>query len=181
VHGAPRSFETIIGDAIHNMRSALDLMAVELVRINGGNDKGVCFPFSRDAAGIETAIKEAKFHRASSIARDLVRKLKPYGGGNDVLRALHDLDLDDKHRKIPPHTTRMTVPAITTEKDASGKVIGFPNDLRLTLDKSKPPPFISTFPRDGPLAGQRVVPTLRNMLALVTSIIDDFGATCPTT
>lgn len=35
-----------LGDAIHNMRTALDLMASELARINGKKDREIYFPFS---------------------------------------------------------------------------------------------------------------------------------------
>src|SRR4051812_34674836 len=35
-----------LGDAIHNMRVALDLMASELARINGNSDRDVYFPFA---------------------------------------------------------------------------------------------------------------------------------------
>src|SRR5690348_1703294 len=35
-----------LGDAIHNMRAALDLMAAELARVNGKSDKKVYFPFA---------------------------------------------------------------------------------------------------------------------------------------
>jgi hypothetical protein len=97
IHGAPRNYETILGDALHNMRSALDLMAVEAVRINGGNEAGVKFPFCETEAELEQAIKSANFHRASEAAQTMVRAFRPYKGGDDLLRALHDLDIENKH------------------------------------------------------------------------------------
>jgi hypothetical protein len=37
----------VIGDAVHNLRSALDLLACDLVRlIPGKSDQGVAFPFA---------------------------------------------------------------------------------------------------------------------------------------
>lgn len=168
IHGAPRNYEVILGDALHNMRSALDLMAVELVRINGGNERGVKFPFSDIAAEMEQAIKSAKFHRASLAAQNLVRALQPYNGGNDVLRALHDLDVEDKHRRIAPNTMNPTTPALKMEM-----VNGRPE---ASLDSSTAPSVVFTFPIDGPLAGKPVAEELQNMLALATRIVDDFEA-----
>lgn len=44
----PNDIPAIIGDAIHNLRSALDLLACDLVRINGGSIEEVYFPFCKD-------------------------------------------------------------------------------------------------------------------------------------
>ena len=45
-YNLPRQNSAILGDIIHNLRSSLDLMAVELVRHKGGKTKDVYFPFS---------------------------------------------------------------------------------------------------------------------------------------
>lgn len=37
VRGSPRDFGLIVGDAVHNLRAALDLLAVEVVARNGAN------------------------------------------------------------------------------------------------------------------------------------------------
>src|SRR4051794_8992852 len=47
----------IIGDAIHNLRAALDMMACELARQNGKSDKGVYFPISDTEPGLDDRIK----------------------------------------------------------------------------------------------------------------------------
>jgi hypothetical protein len=46
-----------LGDAIHNMRTALDLMASELTRINGESDKKVYFPFADSKEKLPDQIK----------------------------------------------------------------------------------------------------------------------------
>jgi hypothetical protein len=88
----PQSAEAIIGDCVHNMRTAPDLMASELVRLNGGNDKDVCFPFAASGNKLEEAIKSRNFHKAGQGAVDLLKSFAPYRGGNENLRGLHDLD-----------------------------------------------------------------------------------------
>ncbi len=93
-------WSTATGDIIHNLRSALDHVAITAVESNGGDSKGVYFPFAADEAGLEDQIRSKKFNRASAAAIDLLRQLKPYKGGNDRLRALHDLDISDKHKAL---------------------------------------------------------------------------------
>lgn len=171
IHGAPRKYEETLGDALHNLRSALDLTAVEVVRIHGGNERGVKFPFSDTAAELDQAIKSANFHRASPAAQSLVRALQPYNGGNKLLRGLHDLDVENKHRRIAPNAMNPTTQAIKVEM-----VNGKPE---VSLDPNTRPSVILSFPVDGPLAGQPVVPELQNMLTLVTQIVDDLEAISP--
>jgi hypothetical protein len=98
----PESFSLIIGDAIHNMRSSLDLLVCAFVRVEGKSDKRVQFPIARDANSLEEAIKQANVHRASPKAVDFIRALKPYEGpgGNTALCDIHKLDILDKHRLI---------------------------------------------------------------------------------
>src|SRR3954466_15009690 len=73
----------IIGDAVHNLRTALDLMASELARINGKSDKDVYFPFASSADRFDQAIKSRSFDKAGDDAVALLRKFEPYRGGNE--------------------------------------------------------------------------------------------------
>ena len=47
----------VLGDAVHNLRAALDLLASELARINGMSDRNVYFPFAATMADFPIAIK----------------------------------------------------------------------------------------------------------------------------
>ncbi len=96
-------FPVLIGDAIHNMRAALDLMACDLVRLNGKRFDNVSFPFAQTASALEQQIKDKNFKRAHPDAVALLRSLKPYKDKGDVaLRAIHDLDIMDKHQALLP-------------------------------------------------------------------------------
>ena len=101
-HDVPLCFAAIIGDVIHNLRASLDLLATELVAKSGGNPKDVYFPFANDEDGLDEMIKKRHIDRAGGKAIALIKSLKPYKGGNDLLRALHDLDIIDKHRSLIP-------------------------------------------------------------------------------
>src|SRR5918912_3111054 len=53
----PPEIPLTLGDAIHNMRTALDLLANDLVRLNGRSANGAYFPFSKDNDKLDDRIK----------------------------------------------------------------------------------------------------------------------------
>lgn len=171
----PEDLSAAIGDAVHNIRSALDLMASELVRAATGSDKGVYFPFAPSRTALETQIKEKKFDRAGTDASVLLRRYAPYRGGNSVLRAIHDLDIIDKHKSLLPdamwsaNVIRITI----SEKDGIKVPIAsiHPNAISS---------FRLVFATDGPLSGTEVVPMLREMLSLAAEILEAFAVIEPT-
>jgi hypothetical protein len=88
----------IAGDAIHNLRGALDHLAFQLVWAGGGRpDKHTCFPVSEDAAKYNTE-SPRKVKGMGKAAKDAIDAIKPYNGGNFALWRLHRLDIIDKHR-----------------------------------------------------------------------------------
>lgn len=96
----PEEHRLIIGDAMHNLRASLDALASELAVIHGRNPKNVHFPFADSADTLEARIKSKYFHYCGNEAVNIVRSLKPFRGGNDDLRAIHDVDLVDKHNGL---------------------------------------------------------------------------------
>src|SRR5580700_703672 len=60
----PDSVSLLIGDAVHNLRVALDRLAVELVAMKAPNTSNVKFPFCTDEGGLEEAIKKRRVDRA---------------------------------------------------------------------------------------------------------------------
>ena len=92
-----------VGMIIHAMRSALDLLMVVLAERNGHRaPKDIYFPVGRSFSDFidpkNGAIK--KIHRLSAVDRAAIEALKPYKGGDDVIFALHQLDLTRKHREL---------------------------------------------------------------------------------
>lgn len=151
-----------LGDAIHNMRAALDLMASELARVNGKSDKDVHFPFANSKENFPDQIRSKNFDRAGDDVVALVKTFEPYSDGNKILRAIHDLDIRDKHRNII--VTRRTT-----------------NNLQLSyrLDKGPNPPVSVSASNvheflDGALAGQPIITTLKDLVRLVNGIIEAF-------
>jgi hypothetical protein len=99
----PPYLACIVGDAIHNLRSALDHLACELVMANGNiPTQKTEFPIldqpittskleSRFAAKVEGMRKEVV---------DAIRNIHPYQGGSNTLWRLHRLDVTDKHKTV---------------------------------------------------------------------------------
>jgi hypothetical protein len=196
----PYAMPLIIGDAAHNLRSALDLMACELVRANNGNISHVNFPFARNKDAFPKALAESHIKRAGTRALDFIKLMEPYHGGHcEQLALLHDLDIADKHRLI--------LPVLSMAKIGSGHFPGA--DLTGTIFDFQPPlgagasfgialkdgaQFASqTFlPRlkdvneikpsfdvvfgEGPFERNAVIPTLNQLADFVWNIVQDFAA-----
>jgi len=99
IKSVPDPLGCIAGDAIHNLRSALDHLACHLFEVGS---PGQPIP---DATGFPifkgTAINEGTFagkvHGMRTSAKNAIRATKPYKGGTDELFRLHTLDIADKH------------------------------------------------------------------------------------
>ncbi|MGC2781536.1 MAG: hypothetical protein WA418_38450 [Bradyrhizobium sp.] len=95
----PERFSAIFGDAVHNLRAALDILANDVVALSGTTPKKVYFPFGMGPQHFEEQLLE-KMKGAAPDILDIIRSFKPYPadkGGDEFLRSLHDLDIQDKH------------------------------------------------------------------------------------
>lgn len=152
----PTKFSATIGDVVHNLRTALDLLMCDLVTINGKSAKEVYFPFCNTPADLSETIKARKIHRAGLDVVQYIEALKPYKGGNIALRAIHDLDIADKHQALLPVLAGASVPLrdllgpnipesvanfqIIIERDGQ-MVIGIPGFLKVPLGTEIPARF----------------------------------------
>lgn len=98
----PEMTAEIIGDIVHNARASLDLMVSELALARGKSTNNVAFPFGENEQDFERQIQRKNLHRCGKGAMEVVRRLRPYKTGNRKLRAVHDLDIMDKHRQLLP-------------------------------------------------------------------------------
>jgi hypothetical protein len=108
----PDEISTIFGDAIHNLRSALDHLAFQLVEVGGGKvSDQTSFPIFKSTEINEPSFA-GKVNGMSDPAKDKIRSAEPYkdGKGHD-LWVLHKLDIADKHHKS--FATLMRVGGIT--------------------------------------------------------------------
>ena len=156
----------IVGDCIHNLRSALDLMASELARLNGQSDKNVHFPVAQTLAGLPEQIKNKNFQKCGADAVDLLKTFAPYRGGNDRLRALHDLDLRDKHAALIPHAAAGQI-KISRYMDDEGL-------FRARIEMG-PEGMHFFFPVGSPFERRPLLETLKDLVEMIEAILEAFA------
>lgn len=96
----PTEMSLLLGDAIHNTRSALDYLAWQLVIAGGGTPgTGTQFPISESQAKFNRNFRE-NLRGSSQAAVAAVQALKPFSGGDERFWRLHRLDIADKHHLL---------------------------------------------------------------------------------
>lgn len=91
------------GAIIHSIRSSLDLLACALAARNGfPQSRSTHFPiWKSDSEFLNLKSRPYEYiKRLSQVDRDIITDLRPFPGGNDLLCALHELDLTRKHRRL---------------------------------------------------------------------------------
>ncbi len=102
VDPVPSVISVMTGDALHNLRSALDHLAYQLFLIGtpaGRSWRHVYFPIYESVE----EYRAKKGRRVKGMRKDAIESidaLKPYRGGNEVLWHLHELNNTDKHRLV---------------------------------------------------------------------------------
>lgn len=115
VRKVPLELGALLGDVVHNLRASLDLIACDMARQNGCTEVQIektYFPISKNeemyklgpqtAGGGRGKSGRHKIHYLSPSDKDAIDALMPYGGGNQLLYNLHELDRLDKHQIIVP-------------------------------------------------------------------------------
>jgi hypothetical protein len=98
----PANLSLILGDAIHNLRSALDHATWELIGIDGGTqDRKLAFPFSSDQWEYESACQRIKTP-LDDTKKFLIALAAYPGGAGEKLYDLKRFDNADKHSVMTP-------------------------------------------------------------------------------
>jgi len=186
--GVPITLAPIIGDIVHNLRSALDLLAVELVRLNNDDTCSVYFPFAKSAGELKTMIRQRNLDGAAPEAVALVRELKPYPEGNPELRYIHDLDILDKHVMLVPLAGHVAIPGIGLgfeRENMEPRILGqgsslgeWVEPLGLLPNQKLPVRFKLLFPWRGPFEDLELVPTFKHLAEKFSGIVDAFETLC---
>lgn len=99
----PISIAAIAGDALQNLRSALDHLAYRLVLSGLGSPPNhpeyIAYPIA-DSQAQYPSLRDGKVKGARQDAKNAIDATKPYLGGNDTLWRLHKLNNIDKHRLL---------------------------------------------------------------------------------
>ncbi len=102
-NAVPAELLPVIGDVIHNLRSALDHLSYALVKVTGKE------PSTKNEFPIlDGPLTKPKFQKRfedklvgmNPEVMEMIRQIRPYKGGNDALWRLHRLDIVDKHQML---------------------------------------------------------------------------------
>ncbi|MGQ0589569.1 MAG: hypothetical protein ACT4N8_08570 [Sphingosinicella sp.] len=96
----PETISLIIGDAVHNLRCALDLTVFAIVGDKTPSPQSVQFPWAWSPEKLEATLTTRQMRHAGKNVIDAVKALEPYPGGNEAIEAVHRLDITDKHQLI---------------------------------------------------------------------------------
>jgi hypothetical protein len=186
----PIEIGMIVGDAVHNLRTSLDVLANDLIHIAGHKYKDAAFPFSNTEKDLDLIIKKRGFIRAGTKSVELLKSLRPFNGGNTLLRGLHDLDIINKHRMIAPAVSGISMSILNIQLNHEDFNNIKPNGGHYIWPFHREPPdspmrllgdripliFKLQFPILGPFQGQEIIPTLHAVRDHVLSIVEAFAA-----
>jgi hypothetical protein len=183
----PEQFMCIAGDALHNLRTALDFVANDIeFSHTGKRTKHTKFPVSDTRDKLVAAINGRFKHKAPERIIDfIVDVIQPYETGDGkAIWALHALDIEDKHRLLVPHVEfqwlrqiryidengeEFELPEWATTKNHPSK---FPTGKRKVEITDKGKATVSVvFAHGLPLGGKHVFPTLNNLAVFVDRTI----------
>lgn len=182
----PCEVPLVIGDIVHNLRAALDLMASEIVTMAGDKpDRWTKFPFHKTRQDLVAAINGGKIKAAPPAIIDLiVDTIKPYEGGNGPLCALDDLDIVDKHKLLIPVASIVGLRDVSVEDEGGnrfqlrqiavgqdGKLNMISTPYKLNITNYGQPTFGIFFAKGQIFEGQSVIPTLHQLSQLVSGIV----------
>ena len=186
---------TLVGDAAHNLRTALDHLIYQLIDIKGGTvTNRTAFPIAKSPQAYESEFA-AKVDGIDPKAINLIHRFHTYHGGNEDFWRIHEIDRIDKHRLLIPvgAANRQAIFQAINGKASKPIELRFrPNDWLCPLEDGA---VIYTF-KNAPSAGYHeydaefpveiavaectipmcdpAVPALQEMLNLVKAVIDTF-------
>lgn len=115
------SLALMIGDAIHNLKCALDIAWCEVYRTlypKDFNPKFLNFPFYPKREYLETALTEkGKIPAKSSLFELVVNGVKSYKTGDADIWAVHRLDIHDKHQLLIPVLNVLSIDGVELEQE----------------------------------------------------------------
>jgi hypothetical protein len=200
---APQEIPMIVGDAIHNLRAALDIMICDIARIREKSSDKLKFPFASNSEIYERIVRKGEIRRLGKDVGEALLLLKAYKGGNLLLRGMHDLDIADKHEMIIPVIStswgkgyiQMAMEEFSRNNPKSNVRFASIQDSvtlnsldvegtilpREVVERNYAKPYRSGRPAtaliaDGlPFARQHVLPTVKSLAQMTLEIVDSFA------
>jgi hypothetical protein len=188
----PTTLSLVLGDAIHNLRTALDHAVWELIGLDGGTqDRSTSLPTASNQRDYEAACNGVKTPREDT-KKFLIGLAAYKGGAGDELYSLHLLDNAEKHRTITPLAAIARVASAKFIGPSGGSAVtmkncafGLGTDGLARIARLGPgftvefeqdaKPTIDIFFRDTEsLRLQPIVPTLSRLAEAVSNQLEEF-------
>ena len=190
--GFPKHTPTILGDALHNLRAALDHAYCELVRANGHTVHERSFfpivnPGGKDSWQSRKASMEGHEKAGSGPGAHVIQilsdEVQPYPGGKgDDLTKLHQLDIADKHTILLPtrqHTiledvmfdNHIVIRGIQLIHEGEVRSSIVPEGRALNPQYNNKASFEICFGDGQPFEGEPVLPILKLLLVRVNETL----------
>lgn len=117
----PLRLGVILGDCVHNLRSALDHLVWQLTLLDGGTpDDETQFPIASKSEAQFDRMAERRVPHLTDAHRATIKRAQPYHGGNEAdshpLAVLATLSNTDKHKLVHP-----TYSFMATDADEIGR------------------------------------------------------------
>jgi|SRR5208337_20907 len=187
----PPEFSLIIGDAIHNLRSALDHTIWQMIGSKASKPRNIQYPFPGEAVDQERfrqLMERREIPLAGENVIEMIMTLNGQPGGDELLYGVHDLDIVDKHRLIVTVSETVTYdfrnmrsgfPGVSTNwlfptwvrKAPGEKLTGLVADWLEEEAENQPTFFISLEDRPA-FVRQEAVTVLRNMANRIEEAIN---------
>lgn len=184
----PPQVPLIIGDALHNLHSALDHLAYEIVASTGRTpSRQLFFPFAGSRDELIETLHDGEIEAAAGRALiDLiVDTVRPYKGGNDALYGLHRIDIVDKHKLLVPLVSIAALRNVSGEDSngsrfqgmtlmvgEGGKLNAIAMSGTMKITDYGVPAFAVMFGKGEAFEGDPVIPTLHQLTQLVSGVVD---------
>ena len=184
----------IIGDIIHNLRSALDHVVVELIQLNGHRaDRNSAFPIGSSNQHFLSAVV-SKTRGASDKAISMIRSLEHEAIPPGVIWGIHTLDVTDKHKTILTMATLHSIknlrvkyksrsirlPTLEIGHDAPSTPFRLPlppdaDESDISLSRSFEAHRSIVFGKGRPFEGQPIIHTLMQLIDHIEEIVGRFS------
>lgn len=186
----PPDFVLTLGDALHNLRTALDYAMNEIeFQTCGVRTAYTKFPVYDSREGLVAAANGALKQKAPKQVIDcLLGWIQPYKGGKgDAIWSLHQIDIEDKHRLLIANTELNFIRGIRTEDDSGeeymiddwlivpGKVAAMPiqNNRNVKVTNEGNASYVVTFGQGMPFQGRYVIPVAESLVKMTGAILDE--------
>lgn len=181
----PELLALIIGDAIHNLRAALDHLATGICRTVDEGAKPY-FPVTKDRKNLEGSGSLAQMEAALPGSKELVlNKIRPINNAKDRLWAFSSVDIDDKHNLVIPTVTVASFnfggniggnifENFGVGNDAAKPFIAIRSDIPFAVQGDPKMTVDVAFGPGTPFDGEPVLPTLMDIRQVVSETLGAF-------